>query len=85
MPSDPAEQADLLRLLLDHDRIIETLAAEIRAADAELRDMRRRHKEAVAARARLSAEIRKPTPILGSDPRDIRDPMGDTPEREERS
>jgi uncharacterized coiled-coil DUF342 family protein len=62
---DPAEQADLLRRLLDQG--IETLAAEIRAADAELRDMRRRHREAVAARAKLSAEIRRPRPILGSE------------------
>jgi hypothetical protein len=64
---DPAEQADLLRRLLDHDQGIETLAAEIKAAAAELRDMRRRHREAVAARARLSQEIRRPTPILGSE------------------
>jgi hypothetical protein len=64
---DPAEQADLLRRLLDHDRVIETLDAEIRAAAVELREMRRRRKDAVAARAKLSVEIRRPTPILGSE------------------
>jgi hypothetical protein len=68
MPAaDHAEQADLLRRLLDHDRIVETLDAEIKAAAAELREMRKRRKEAVAARAKLSAEIRKPTPMLGSE------------------
>jgi predicted nucleic acid-binding Zn-ribbon protein len=68
MPApDPAEQSDLLRRLLDHDRVIETLDGEIRAAAAELKDMRRRRKDAVAVRAKLSQEIRKPTPILGSE------------------
>jgi hypothetical protein len=83
--SDPTEDADLLRRILDHDRVIEALDGEIRAAAVELQDMRRRHREAVAARARLSAEIRRPMPILGSETRDIRDPMADTPGREERS
>jgi predicted nucleic acid-binding Zn-ribbon protein len=61
---DPHEQADLLRRLLDHDRVVEALDGEIRAAAAELREMRRRRKDAAAARAKLSAEIRRPTPIL---------------------
>jgi hypothetical protein len=64
-PAEQAEQADLLRRILDHDRVIEVLDAEIKAAAVELREMRKRRKEAVAARARLSAEIRRPTPILG--------------------
>jgi ABC-type transporter Mla subunit MlaD len=68
MPApDPTEDADLLRRLLDHDQQIETLAAEIKAAAAELRDMRRRHREAVAARAKLSQDIRTPKPLLGGD------------------
>jgi predicted nucleic acid-binding Zn-ribbon protein len=66
MPA-PAEAADLLKRLLDHDQVIETLAAEIRAADAELQDMRRRLKDAVRARNELSAEIRRPRPILGNE------------------
>jgi chromosome segregation ATPase len=73
MPApDPAEQSDLLRRLLDFDRVIEDLDAEIKAADAELRDMRSRRQESVAARAKLSQEIRKPTPILGG--------VGETPD-----
>lgn len=76
MPApDPAEQADLLRRLLDHDRVIETLDGEIKAAAVELREMRKRRKDAVAARAKLSSEIRRPMPILGS--------VGETPKREE--
>jgi chromosome segregation ATPase len=74
---DPAEQADLLRRILDHDQVIETLAAEIKAADAELRDMRRRLKDAVAARAKLSQEIRKPTPILGGVGEDLHRTMAE--------
>jgi hypothetical protein len=85
MPTpDPSEDTDLLRRLLDHDQQIETLDGEIRAAAAaELRDMRRRHRESVAARAKLSVEIRRPTPILGSEPGDLRDPMADPPKRGE--
>jgi chromosome segregation ATPase len=74
---DPAEQVDLLRRILDHDQQIGTLAAEIKAADVELRDMRRRLKEAVAARAKLSQEIRKPTPILGGVGEDLHRTMAD--------
>jgi chromosome segregation ATPase len=74
---DPAEQADLLRRILDHDQGIETLTAEIKAADAELRDMRRRLKDAVAARAKLSQEIRKPTPILGGVGEDLHRTMAE--------
>jgi predicted nucleic acid-binding Zn-ribbon protein len=83
-PAEQAEQADLLRLLLDHDQVIETLAAEIRAADAELQDMRRRLKDAVRARDELSRDLREPKPLLGGEPREIRDPMADTAERKER-
>jgi hypothetical protein len=80
MPApDPAEQADLLRRLLDHDRIVEALDAEIKAARAELWDMLKRRKDAVAARAKLSAEIRRPTPMLGGVGK-----TSDTPERKER-
>jgi predicted nucleic acid-binding Zn-ribbon protein len=74
---DPAEKADLLRRILDHDQGIETLTAEIKAADAELRDMRRRLKDAVAARAKLSQEIRKPTPILGGVGEDLHRTMAE--------
>jgi hypothetical protein len=78
MPApDPAEKAELLRRLLDHDRIIETLDAEIKAAAVELREMRKRRKEAVAARAKLSAEIRRPTPILGGVGEDLHRTMAD--------
>jgi uncharacterized caspase-like protein len=76
-PAEQAEQADLLRRLLDHDRVIETLDAEIKAAAVELREMRKRRKEAVAARAKLSQEIRKPTPILGGVGEDLHRTMAD--------
>jgi hypothetical protein len=66
MPTpDRTDELDLLRRILDHDRVIDDLNTEIKAAEAELRDMRKRRAEAVAARAKLSAEIRKPTPLLG--------------------
>jgi hypothetical protein len=65
--AEQAEQAELLRRLLDHDQGIEVLDAEIKAAAVELREMRKRRRDAVAARARLSAEIRRPRPILGNE------------------
>jgi predicted nucleic acid-binding Zn-ribbon protein len=67
MPPEPDDQADLLRRLMDHDRIVEDLEAEIAAAEAELKDMRKRLTSAVLARAKLSREIRKPRPILGDE------------------
>jgi uncharacterized coiled-coil DUF342 family protein len=76
-PAEKAEQVDLLRRLLDHDRIIETLAAEIRAADAELQDMRRRLKDAVRARDKLSQEIREPKPLLGGVGEDLHRTMAE--------
>jgi predicted nucleic acid-binding Zn-ribbon protein len=71
MPPESADQADLLRRLLDYDRQVEDLEAEIAAAEAELKDMRKRLTSAVLARAKLSREIRRPRPILGSEKGDI--------------
>lgn len=67
MPLQSDEKADLLRRLLDYDRQVEDLEAEIVAANAELKDMQRRLRQTVLARAKLSREIRKPTPILGGE------------------
>lgn len=66
-PIEPDEKSDLLRRILDFDRQVEDLESEITAANAELKDMQRRLRQAVLARAKLSREIRKPTPMLGSD------------------
>jgi uncharacterized coiled-coil DUF342 family protein len=76
-PAEQAEQADLLHRLLDHDQQIETLAAEIRAAAAELRDMRRRLKEAVRARDELSRDLREPKPLLGGVGEDLHRTMAE--------
>jgi predicted nucleic acid-binding Zn-ribbon protein len=65
MPPEPDDQSDLLRRLLDHDRQVEDLEAEIIRAEGELCDMRKRLTSAVLARAKLSREIRRPRPILG--------------------
>jgi chromosome segregation ATPase len=67
MPPAPDDQADLLRRLLDHDRQVEDLEAEIKAANAELKDMKKRLTSAVLARAKLSREIRRPMPMLGDE------------------
>lgn len=68
MPAAPdsEESADLLRRLLDHDRDVELLEAEIAAADVELKDLKKRLVIAVLARAKLSREIRAPAPMLGA-------------------
>lgn len=66
-PTDRDEQADLLRRLLDYDRQVEDLESEITAANAELKDMQKRLRSAVLARAKLSREIRRPTPLIGGE------------------
>jgi chromosome segregation ATPase len=78
MPApDPAEAADLLRRILDHDQGIETLTAEIKAADAELQDMRRRLKDAVRARDELSRDLREPKPLLSGVGEDLHRTMAE--------
>lgn len=62
----PADELDLFRRILDYDRQVEALQAEIAAAEAELKDMKKRLQSAVLARAKLSREIRKPAPMLGA-------------------
>jgi chromosome segregation ATPase len=66
-PADRDDKADLLRRILDYDRTVEDLESEIAAAKAELADMHQRLRLAVLARAKLSREIRKPTPMLGGE------------------
>jgi C4-dicarboxylate-specific signal transduction histidine kinase len=63
MPA-PDESADLLRRLLDHDRDVEVLEAEVAAATAELAELKKRLAAAVKARAKLSRDLRTPKPLL---------------------
>jgi regulator of replication initiation timing len=66
MPPEPDDQADLRRLL-DYDRQVEDLEAEIKAANTELTDLKKRLTSAVLSRAKLSREIRTPRPMLGDE------------------